>query len=325
MAVIPREYLSGLSDAINSVTGAGKDALSVQLQAVLQGATDPIDAVQGVLEVLEPMMQAVTDDTAALSAQAYDIIRTASLGEPLGAMPAPSRDPSWTRQAIYGAAHQANGDMARFTQAIMDRVDYEAKRAAGYTTVQNGNADRARPRFARIPTGAETCPFCIMLASRGFVYHSAAKAGALDHYHPNCDCRIVPCFDTVEVVTAMGAKRRLSPTVYGGYDPNAYFDQYLDDLTSGKLKLKTVSRNVATRNLVRHFGGYSQAREYIDSAKDMEELQVRLAAVNEAFPKPDDWEQQKDWTNVIQQLMSMIRRKYQELLEETGIEYDAEA
>lgn len=325
MAAIPNQYLSGLSNAINQVSRAGQDALAVQLQQIVgaSGGADPIDMVRDVLDVLEPMVQAVTGDTAALSAQSYDIIRTVSVGEPYGALPAAGRDPEWTRRAVYGIANQADGDTDRFVKGVLDRLDYEAKRAAGYTTVANGRSDRAKPRFGRVPTGAETCPFCRMLAGRGFVYHSAKLAGALDHYHPNCDCRVVPCFDSVEVITAMGAKRRLSPTVYEGYDPNAYFDMYLDDLISGRLKLKTVRKNVATRTLVRSFDGYAGAKDYINEAKDVDELQVRLAAVNEAFPKPDDWNELNDWRNVITELYGMIKRKYEELLAETGVEYDA--
>lgn len=44
-------------------------------------------------------------------------------------------------------------------------------------------------RWARVPSGSDTCPFCLMLASRGFVYTSAKAAGG--HYHPHCDCRVV--------------------------------------------------------------------------------------------------------------------------------------
>ena len=44
--------------------------------------------------------------------------------------------------------------------------------------------------FARVPTGAETCTYCMMLASRGFVYRSAESAGHADHR--GCNCMIVP-------------------------------------------------------------------------------------------------------------------------------------
>lgn len=51
-----------------------------------------------------------------------------------------------------------------------------------------------------------------MLASRGFEYHTAESAGSDGHYHPNCDCRIVPGFDGMEIE---------------GYDPDFLYKQYL--------------------------------------------------------------------------------------------------
>lgn len=70
--------------------------------------------------------------------------------------------------------------------------------------------------WARVATGRETCPWCLMLCSRGAVYTSAKAAGSrlsdtdavqvsgsgfLSHqehtfgWHDGCDCKIVPVFD----------------------------------------------------------------------------------------------------------------------------------
>lgn len=51
---------------------------------------------------------------------------------------------------------------------------------------------RSNVRYARVPSGGETCPFCMMLASRGAVYHTEESAGDAGHYHTHCRCRIVP-------------------------------------------------------------------------------------------------------------------------------------
>lgn len=91
----------------------------------------------------------------------------------------------------------------------------------------NGFDDPKKPRFARVPTGAETCPFCVMLASQGFVYHSAKSAGKLDHYHAHCSCRIVPQF---------GGES------YEGYDPDEYLDRYSKLLDEGKLDPEALNR-----------------------------------------------------------------------------------
>ena len=81
-----------------------------------------------------------------------------------------------------------------------------------YAVLINGGRDRRRPRFARVPTGNETCDFCLMLASRGFVYRSADSA---THTHANCDCRIVPSWDSNEVE---------------GYDPSAIYGRWQEQV-----------------------------------------------------------------------------------------------
>lgn len=69
--------------------------------------------------------------------------------------------------------------------------------------------------WARVATGAETCAWCLMLVSRGPVYLSAESAGlaglsdrkalsliaagtdlsgAMEEWHDNCDCKVVPVF-----------------------------------------------------------------------------------------------------------------------------------
>ena len=67
-------------------------------------------------------------------------------------------------------------------------------------------AGRQPKSWARVLTGAENCGFCVMLASRGPVYSSAAEAGrgqasdsdyaaGINTYHTNCDCLVVPIYD----------------------------------------------------------------------------------------------------------------------------------
>lgn len=55
--------------------------------------------------------------------------------------------------------------------------------------------------WARVLTGAESCGFCAMLASRGPIYKTEKTAQRRgknqeeDKYHDGCDCLIVPVFD----------------------------------------------------------------------------------------------------------------------------------
>ena len=62
--------------------------------------------------------------------------------------------------------------------------------------MRNAQRDGRRGvRYARVPTGAETCTFCRMLASRGFVYKTAKSAGQFNHFHRGCDCRVAASTD----------------------------------------------------------------------------------------------------------------------------------
>lgn len=81
------------------------------------------------------------------------------------------------------------------------------------------NADREGVRFARVPTGAKTCAWCLMLASRDAVYLSKESAGDVgsgygDGFHGFCDCEVVRI-----------AKESDYPE---GYLPDNYYAMYED-------------------------------------------------------------------------------------------------
>ena len=68
-------------------------------------------------------------------------------------------------------------------------------------------------RFARVPQGGDTCTFCAMLASRGFVYWTRKTAGEFNHYHHNCRCLVIPDDGSGEVE---------------GYDPDEWLQRWRD-------------------------------------------------------------------------------------------------
>ena len=72
-------------------------------------------------------------------------------------------------------------------------------------------SDPSKPRWARVPVG-ETCEFCVMLASRGFVYLTRETASLGGGFHNGrCDCNVVPSW----------GERHIA-----GYDPDALYRQY---------------------------------------------------------------------------------------------------
>lgn len=85
----------------------------------------------------------------------------------------------------------------------------EAKRKTAKRT--DGGKARRIVAWARVIRGEYTCPFCLMLASRGAIYRtkksasvkarSKLEAGALDgSYHYHCDCVVVPVYSKTDWV-----------------------------------------------------------------------------------------------------------------------------
>ncbi|MGX9349176.1 VG15 protein [Microbacterium sp. KNMS] len=81
------------------------------------------------------------------------------------------------------------------------------------TVARNVQLDPERPRFARVPSGAHTCAWCSLLASRGFEYMNQKTAGLNDHYHDDCDCQIVAEWDR-------------DRAHIDGYDPDRLYEMY---------------------------------------------------------------------------------------------------
>ena len=98
--------------------------------------------------------------------------------------------------ARYQAKKLVKGGDAAFARACGEYARNDAFRSLNETIISNVGRDRsAGVRFARVPTGFETCTFCIMLASRGAVYHTRKSAGEFKHFHRHCDCKVVPGFE----------------------------------------------------------------------------------------------------------------------------------
>lgn len=98
--------------------------------------------------------------------------------------------------ARYQAKKLLDGDDAAFAKACGEYARNDLFRSLNETIIANVGRDKDKgARFARVPTGFETCTFCMMLASRNAVYHTRKTAGEFKHFHRHCDCKVVPSFD----------------------------------------------------------------------------------------------------------------------------------
>lgn len=269
MTEISMSVIDAQSEALNNLSDALKKLVD-EFMATAQYSTIT-ELRELLLEFLEPLLSEASDIAAAYAASAYDAIREESAGAALGATAHSGRDPKATEGAVRAFLQKiVEGKPDAFINLLKERVDYEIKRAAAESTFYNSGKDPLAPRFARVPTGRETCPFCIMLASRGFVYNSYEEAGGLNHFHANCDCRIVPGFKGMKVE---------------GYNPNELLEQFYDDLKSGKLKLKDVKKS--TKETIKwHSNQFKNVGDFINFIKEsttIEDLQQRCAIVEQEF------------------------------------------
>jgi len=103
-----------------------------------------------------------------------------------------------------------SGDGATLTKFLSMMTNEYALQPGRDTVMQAAHKDNAA--YARVPEPG-ACDFCIMLASRGFVY-SKETVGDTVKFHGHCRCNAVPVWDETRA------------RVEYGYDPVALYDQY---------------------------------------------------------------------------------------------------
>jgi hypothetical protein len=225
---------------------------------------------EAVIAIMQPACGASSTLAAMIAADFYDGLRARfGIADGFMAEVDAQREPEATEGAVRAFTQDLvdGKPVEQFVGKCADRIDYETRLAANECIEFNAKNDPKKPRWARIPTGAETCQFCIMLASRGFVYHSEETAS---HAHAHCDCRITPSWDK-------------SPKAQG-YDPDAYYDEWVESgfkPSSGGGSGENAKR--ASKDLGRGGkfanSGISGMNEYLRSAKSLDELYERADEV----------------------------------------------
>lgn len=147
--------------------------------------------------IMEGFVQGYDDVAAEFAAQWYDDLAERNGARLQQAVTMTTYRPeSVDTVARYQAKKLVKGGDAAFARACGEYARNDALRSLNETIISNVGRDKDHGvRFARVPTGFETCTFCIMLASRGAVYHTRKSAGEFKHFHRHCDCKVVPGFE----------------------------------------------------------------------------------------------------------------------------------
>ena len=185
--------------------------------------SDPAAIRDALLEVVPVLTAQYGDASAAIAAEWFEATYGARAD-----LPAPMPREAVERGVRYAAGHlfAESPDLASTLSLLAGDLDKWVKQS-GRDTVRISAASN-RMAWARVPRGAKTCSWCLILASRGPVYESreaATRAGDGEGYHGHCDCQAIAV--------------REGDDLPEGYDPESLYDTYQaarDAAGSGDIK-----------------------------------------------------------------------------------------
>lgn len=214
-----RQELNRLSDAQRQLVAMARADLQM-LFATLDPSR-PEAFRDALLDIIPTLVREYGDLAAVAAAEWYEdvspnayLARTVDKGFPVGGVEQGIR---YHVAPLF--ADDVSTALAGLSGAMQRYITYSGRA----TVARNVQLDPSKPRFGRVPSGAKTCAWCTMLASRGFVYLSRETAGiAADHYHDDCDCQVTPMWERGNAAIE-------------GYDPDRMYDMYLQarDAASG--------------------------------------------------------------------------------------------
>lgn len=191
-------------------------ACSVGAQKALMKVWNAIDfsnpglARDMLLETLPPIVDMYGGAAAEAAAEMYEAVLEAETTIKRKVQLSAVKTDGITKSVRYAAGFIFDGDEATALTVLQKALDYHVQKPARDTVEHNAFIDRKNgARYARVPQGPTTCEFCVMLASRGFVYKSKQTADTVEGkggYHTDCDCLPVVSFVENPVVEGYDQK-----------------------------------------------------------------------------------------------------------------------
>lgn len=197
--MLSREAFDRYSRQVSNLAGGAGEYVRRMVSAYLSQNPDAsvAECRDFAWQVMLEAVQIYGDASATAAADYYDSVMSAAGN---GAKPALLHsgvdEDQAERVARYQAGKLVKGDQLGFARECAAYASDATRQAANRTMLGNALRDEGRGvRYARVPTGAETCTFCRMLSSRGFVYRSKESAKLFGHNHRGCNCEVVASTD----------------------------------------------------------------------------------------------------------------------------------
>lgn len=177
--------------------------------------SNPKAVRDALLEVTPALVREYGDIAATVTAEWYEELRDNSNPQQRYTVTTVEAAPAeQVEQTVRWAAKDLFGENPAQTLALLNgAVQRLILYSSRETVARNIIRDPSKPRWARVPSGAKTCAFCEVMASRGFVYLTEETAGEGNDYHDDCDCVAVVEFDAESAHIE-------------GYDPDAMYERY---------------------------------------------------------------------------------------------------
>ena len=168
------------------------------------------------LEVVPLLVREYGAIAATAAAEWYEQTRGTQVGGRYAALLGDQADPAAVAGTVrWAAGHLWTEDPSQTLTVVSGAIQRYIRYAGRDTVSRNIGRDPRRPRWGRVPRGDNTCAFCEVMASRGFVYLNQRTAGGLGNdYHTGCGCEEVPEWDAEQHHIT-------------GYDPDGMYDRYL--------------------------------------------------------------------------------------------------
>ena len=183
----------------SQVKAVSNEASNAFLAAARQvDFSDWASAAEQLREIIEGIVNYYGLASSELGAQWYEYCRALSVGGTYTAtVEAPNASTAIAAanreiDKLFDGKVDSNKLVMLLHDVVADQVFNQSREIVITNIMEDGGVKNGG--YARVPVG-DTCAFCIMLASRGFVYtseKSATRTKLGEKYHENCNCIAVP-------------------------------------------------------------------------------------------------------------------------------------
>lgn len=184
---IDKKYIDHYDDSLVKLQSASENSFKNLVTASRRPNMTKKQLKKVIYQAAKDTLYSYSDAAGQLSCAFYENNATGPVETEIPHLPGYIRKRIHEHIETYALTHDLGDD--EFMRLLAEDVGCEVVQHANRTTKHN--AVKNGIRYARVPFG-NSCAFCLMLASRGFVYETKTTAGEdKGHYHAHCRCKIV--------------------------------------------------------------------------------------------------------------------------------------